>query len=308
MTQADWRLAADPEDLREYDAFGPWIDPVTAPDQMPRPFRPWYDEFRDADFLLKVPRDVERAKVRPGDDLYRAVLAVDTHRLCLLELQAHGVHRTEAALREVVATRVSTSMLLGDLTFLMRDGSQLSLAFNTTAARTVEAVAAHVRRRAAEAAGTEMAGTDSVGTDAAGAEAGWQAAGSRTPDERPPAGAAVPVPDFYFAGRLSALRGELGEVVPVHSNGSMLLCATRELLILNRGDACRPLFLPTDAKALLRVPYRVLTAARIDLPKGRSSFQRLVLVAGEQAIQQECLQRPDSLLAELARRGVAVHR
>lgn len=36
-----WRAAADPDDLREYDAFGPWIGEVKHRTDLPRRFSRW---------------------------------------------------------------------------------------------------------------------------------------------------------------------------------------------------------------------------------------------------------------------------
>ena len=65
----DWYRAASAEDRKEYDAFGPWIDPIRSEGEMPRRFRDVYGEHRDARFLLKVPISADRMQVRPGMDL-----------------------------------------------------------------------------------------------------------------------------------------------------------------------------------------------------------------------------------------------
>lgn len=60
----DWRATAHPDDLAEYDRFGPWVDAVRTVDDMPKFFRSHYPEHHDARFLLKIPKRVDRAQAR----------------------------------------------------------------------------------------------------------------------------------------------------------------------------------------------------------------------------------------------------
>ena len=41
-----WRAAVDPDDLAEYDAFGPWIGEVKAQPELPRRFGRWWPDGR----------------------------------------------------------------------------------------------------------------------------------------------------------------------------------------------------------------------------------------------------------------------
>ena len=87
----DWRGSASEEDLREYDAFGPWIYNVKAERDTPKRFRAACERHRDASFLLKVPCGVDRREALPGMDLYVAMLAVHERGVCLMHLTDRGV-------------------------------------------------------------------------------------------------------------------------------------------------------------------------------------------------------------------------
>ena len=67
------REGTDPELLREYDAFGPWIGEVRGEADMPRRFRPHWARLAGARFLLKLPAPIDRPAAQPGQDLYRAL-------------------------------------------------------------------------------------------------------------------------------------------------------------------------------------------------------------------------------------------
>lgn len=86
----DWFAQATPEQIREYNAFGPWIYEIKHREDMPRCFLPWYNEVDKAPILLKVPVNRDRRDARPGQDLYRALVAVDPIRLVLLTLEPTG--------------------------------------------------------------------------------------------------------------------------------------------------------------------------------------------------------------------------
>ena len=60
--------------VSEYDAFGPWIDEVFAPEDVPRLFRNHALDFDAARLVLKVPRDIVRRDATPDMDLYDYLL------------------------------------------------------------------------------------------------------------------------------------------------------------------------------------------------------------------------------------------
>lgn len=291
---ADWRMAADPDDLREYDRFGPWIDRVLSPADMPRRFRPWYDELSAATFLLKVPRALDRAQVRPGMDLYQAVLAVFPDWLCLLRLDASfRVVRGDVTLSRVVATNTYNNLLIGRWSLLLSDGTSFDVDYNTVSQAIIAEADRYVRRRPA--------------TDA------WQ-------DTLLPA---VRVADHFFASTMATLAATTDAALrPVHveepgrtcrderlrrrtSTGLMLLESPGELVLVNRGAPTR--FLTGHhASNVLAVPFdRMTSFSVVDPPADPpGQFHRLVLGCQHQVISQPCLVRPDAVATMLAAHGV----
>ena len=78
------RLAANEDDLREYDAFGPWIYEITDERDTSKRFRAACARQLDARLLLKLPRNVELRDVRPGMHLDVEVLAVNEHGVSVM--------------------------------------------------------------------------------------------------------------------------------------------------------------------------------------------------------------------------------
>ena len=292
---ADWRAAADPEDLREYDRFGPWIDAVTTLSDMPRRFRPWYSELSGATYLIKVPRNIDRAAARPGMDLYSVVLAVFPDWLCLLRLDVGGVTRTDLPAEQVVATNVHTNLLIGRWSLLLADGSSIDLEYNTVSQERIAEVDRYLRRRPA--------------TD--------ESSACLLP--------AVHVIDHYFTTVLAGLAAATDQLIQaIHveergrpcrddhlhrrlSTGLMLLETSSELVIVNRGSASRSRFRWANyASNVLTIPFEAMTSfsvvAPTDDPPGQ--FHRLVVGCGNQVISQPCLVRPDAAATLLAARGV----
>lgn len=292
--EVDWRKAADPDDLREYDAFGPWLDQVRSPIQMPRVFYRYYPEFRDARFLLKIPRNIDRAAARPGMDLYEAVFAVHEQGVSLLSHDGGRVTRQDATWSQVVACGTYTNLLLARWSLLLSNGSAIDVDHNSVGSTVMATVTDFVRTRI-------------------------------VPEFEPstqPALAPVPVPQDYFGSKLAQLRSVVvAPVVPIHvepknrfcrdarnrrrlSTGVMIVDTPRELILVNSREPMRSVFMANYATNSLIVPYGGLTSFDVVAPVGRSSFCTLELRAGNQVIQQPCLERPEAAVIALAARGI----
>lgn len=292
----DWRSAADPDDLREYDAFGPWIEPVRSAQDMPRAFRANYAEHAGARFLLKVPREEDRADLRPGMDLFAAVVAVHNEGVCVLRLDGGAVRTQMAEWRRIVATTHSTELLVAQWSLLLDDGTGIHLDHNSASGGDLRPAIDYVH--ACINASTPP---------------GWRA-------QLP----ALEVGDAFFASAANRLRRQLPPpVVPIHAergsrlcrdqrgrprltNGVLMLDAPAELVIVSRGEPMRSKFLPTDGSRVTRVPYERLTSFTVSPPpsRGGPSFHILTLRAGNQVIAQWFLDPPDAVVAALTARGV----
>src|SRR5664279_379583 len=70
--------------VAEYDRFGPWIDEVIVPEDLPRLFRSYPIDLSAARMVLKVPRSIARRDATAGMDLYDHVVILDRESLTLL--------------------------------------------------------------------------------------------------------------------------------------------------------------------------------------------------------------------------------
>lgn len=290
-----WREAADPDDLREYDAFGPWIDPVRTEVEMPHRFRDWYPELSQAQSLLKIPRDFDRAQVRPGDDLYQSIVALFEDRICLLRAETPGggdVERRDVRFRDVVGVQSQVNLLQATWTLLLVDGSRIAVPHSSTSHDVIDKVTAQVR--------TQIAGA-----------------------ERPlPTAEPLHPTDHLFKNRVVQWQRTLGAAVPLLvdprnvpcrssgrgwlrlSTGAMILFTPGELVIVNRGEATRPVFMPNYAVGTVELPYDRLTSFSLRPPARWSSFYELVLRADAQEYVQPCLSAPDAVVDQLRRIGI----
>ncbi|MGC3995139.1 MAG: hypothetical protein QM779_13665 [Propionicimonas sp.] len=293
-----WRAAADPDDLREYDRFGPWLDRVHQQRDLPRRFRPWYPELAGATHLVKVPRDLDRAQVRPGMDLYRSVLAVFADHVVVLNAEvpdAPGVARADIALADVVATRVYGNLLAGCWTLLLADGSGFDVPFNSVSEREIAELDRYVLR--------------SPATDV-------------RPASREPA---VTISDHFFRSRLGDISAATDDPVrPVHveeplrpcrddrgrrrvSSGVLVLETPTALVVVDRDSPVRSRFRRTNyATNTTTIPFaRITSFAVVDPPADQPGrFGHLVLRCGRQVIAQPVLTRPDAAVAALEAHGV----
>jgi hypothetical protein len=292
-TMSGWRAAADPDDLREYDRFGPWIDRVTEAMDMPRRFRPWWPELSAATYLLKVPRSYDRAQVRVGMDLYESVIAVFPDRLCFLRAEPSEIVRRDVARDEVVATVRHSNLLIGRWSLLLADGSAVAMEFNNVSHTTI----AEVDRFLLRPDGTS----------------------------EPVRVSAVRPTDHFFRSVVATLNaGSTEPVRPVHveepgrpcltdrgrrrrSAGMMVLDSVYDLVIVDRDMPTKPRFRRANyASNVLRIPFRLMTGVEIRWA-GESSpptFSQLVITCGSQVITQPCLVRPDPVRELLTERGV----
>lgn len=292
------RADADPEDLREYDAFGPWLLPVRSAAEMPRRFRPAYAELKDADHLIKVPRSIERRDAYPGGDLYGAVFALDADGFTLLTAvdEVEGFVGRQVAWDEVAAVRAVTNLLHSDFVLLLKEGDALTVTYNSVSADLMTRVVAFVRQHFVE------------------------------PDDFAPGAVNDPeeFEDFFFNAVLAEERHGGQFMLPIHfeapgkscrnaqnrrrvTTGLLILLSGSELVIVDRDAPTRRRFF---AHYIYRKTYLGLTSVRAfrlqpppDAMPGR--FMMLELIIEQQRLGIACFKTPDRLIELLRRRGVA---
>lgn len=135
---ADWYFSVSEEQRREYDAFGPWIHELKSVADLPPRFRSFQGELAGAEMLLKIPVDKDRRSVRPGDDLYRQIWALDPRGLGLLEIDAGEVVSSFFPLDEIESIRISQVLLSGTLEIFLSVGRVRRISYNTVSRGIVE--------------------------------------------------------------------------------------------------------------------------------------------------------------------------
>lgn len=290
----DWRATAAADDLLEYDRFGPWIDVVRSLEDMPKLFRTHYDQHRDARFLLKIPKRIDRAQARPGMQLYAGVLAVHEDRICLLAADDDRIVTTEAALSDAVAVRTTTNLLVSNWTLQLTDGRSLGFPFNSMGLERIGEVTEFVRTQ-------------------------------HPPRFEELTVASIEVPreeDFFRSSLLTLRQNSLRPVVPLHleprnrvcrdqsgrrslSNGVLIAATPSDLVLVDRGDALRPWYRrATYVSGNTFVPYSRINGFRVTTPGPRSDVHRLELRSGDQTVSQWCTVNPGRVVDYLESLGV----
>jgi hypothetical protein len=114
----------------EFDAFGPWIDEVSAPAGIPRLFRDYPVDLAATRLVLKVPRDISRRDATPDMDLYDNLLIVGEGELTILSRDGDVYTRSSMSFGEIAAFEDSVDLLDGRLVLHALHGPALSLAYN----------------------------------------------------------------------------------------------------------------------------------------------------------------------------------
>lgn len=114
----------------EYDAFGPWVLPVSSPEQVPPVFRAHPIDFTRAHDVLKVPRDVARRDVTPRSHLYDFLLVLDRDGIEVLTRQGHRFAVQRIARDDIAAVDIAVELLAARFSVLGTDGTGIDVAFN----------------------------------------------------------------------------------------------------------------------------------------------------------------------------------
>lgn len=130
------RSEIDPDALAEYDAFGPWLLAIKSAGEMPRRFRSAYPGLEGADYLVKIPRSIDRRDAYPGGDLYGAVLALDDDGFTFLTASedSDGFVSRQVIWDDVAAVRTVNNLLHADFVLLLKEGDALTVTYNSSSA------------------------------------------------------------------------------------------------------------------------------------------------------------------------------
>lgn len=141
----DTAMSTADAEIAEYNRFGPWIDEVLVPEDVPRLFRTFPIDLTATRMVLKVPRNIARRDATAGMDLYDHLVILDDVSLTLLSRQAAtssasgqqggdpGYGVLAVALADVVAIRDDLNLLEGRLTVSTATGSSMTVPYNGSA-------------------------------------------------------------------------------------------------------------------------------------------------------------------------------
>lgn len=88
--------SGDAASTPEYDAFGPWVDPVRSAEEVPPLYRDHPVDLAASRLVLKVPRDIARRDATPDMDLYDHLLVLEADALTVLSRRGGPRTRSEA--------------------------------------------------------------------------------------------------------------------------------------------------------------------------------------------------------------------
>lgn len=144
-------------DVSEYDAFGPWVDEVTRPQDVPRLYRAHPIDFAHTDLVLKIPRDIERRNATPAMHLYDGLVILAEGMLTLLSRDGDRYTTRSVRLGEVFALVDSVHLLDGRLELHTSLGAPLVVRYNAASHDRIRALVARMRRLILDASGPEPA-------------------------------------------------------------------------------------------------------------------------------------------------------
>ncbi|MBS1183436.1 MAG: hypothetical protein H6Q99_3316 [Proteobacteria bacterium] len=292
------RADTDPEDLREYDAFGPWLLPVGSAIEMPRRFRQAYDGLKDADHLIKIPRSVDRRDAYPGADLYGSVFALDADGFTLLTAAdgIDGFISRQVVWDDVAAVRMLSNLLHAEFSLLLKEGDALTVPYNSVSVDLVTRIIAFVRQHLIE--------PDEFGS-------------TFTKD-------AEEFEDFFFNAILAEERHGGHFMLPIHfeppgkscrnaqnrrrvTTGLLVLLSGSELVIIDRDAPMRRRFFAHYVYRKTYVSLPAVQAFRLQPPPDSTPghFRVLELIMDQQRLGIPCFRVPERVIDLLRRRGVS---
>jgi hypothetical protein len=136
----------------EFDAFGPWIDEVRAPEDVPRLYRSSGVDPTSAELVLKVPRRISRRDATPDMDLYDHLVVLSGDDLTLLTRRGSEFTRRTVRVDHVASITASVDLLDGRFSVAdtrMSDPDEpLSFRYNSVSHELVEQLVRSLRDRA----------------------------------------------------------------------------------------------------------------------------------------------------------------
>lgn len=106
---------------KEYDSFGPWIYEISDDYPMPNQFRQYIKSSELPLLSIKIPRNIERRKARPGMPLYDYVVNLYEKSILILKREGDSVISNSYIYDKIECLQNRINLLNGNLRIIMSD-------------------------------------------------------------------------------------------------------------------------------------------------------------------------------------------
>ena len=139
--------ASTPGSTVEYDAFGPWVDVVADPADIPRLYRDFPLDLAAAELVLKVPRAISRKDANPAMDLYDHLIVVGIEQLSILSRESGGYSELTIGFEQIAMIVDRINLLDGSLAIHTLSGEVITFAYNGASEKVIARLVDLLRRR-----------------------------------------------------------------------------------------------------------------------------------------------------------------
>jgi len=106
---------------KEYDSFGPWIYEISDDYPMPNQFKQYITSSELPLLSIKIPRNIERRKARPGMPLYDYVVNLYEKSILILKREGDSVISNSYIYDKIECLQNRINLLNGNLRIIMSD-------------------------------------------------------------------------------------------------------------------------------------------------------------------------------------------
>ncbi len=115
---------------QEYDSFGPWLLHIDDKNLLPKRFVNHVDMTITYEFMVKVPTNKDRRDLRPGMDMYDAVIGLKDDYLYVYEREGTDIKASVVNVSEVSSIVMHDDLLAGHLYLCLKD-NEFVFKYNT---------------------------------------------------------------------------------------------------------------------------------------------------------------------------------
>ncbi len=131
---------------KEYDSFGPWIYEISEDCPIPDQFLKYSVRTEKPLFSIKIPRQIERRKARPGMPLYDYVVSMYKTDILILKREGDKIITTSYLYEKIECLQNQVNLLKGNLLMVMSD-IVYNLPYNTVSENIILRMLEIIRQR-----------------------------------------------------------------------------------------------------------------------------------------------------------------